>query len=224
MSQMIRDIPRPTAEQLKPWVSLSAATAHEALGRRGAVDSAIKPVGQGMRAFGPAVTCICEPSDNLTLHAAMKIAREGDVIVCDAGGYTEQGLFGDVMATSAQIKGIAGLVVDGGVRDAAALRAMGFPVFSRSICMRGTVKETMGPINVPIVFGGVHVSPGDLVIADDDGVCIVPMAEIDEVTRASIAREEKEARSKAAFTPDLVTWDVSGWSERLRKKGMIIDL
>ena len=224
MSTIIRDIRRPTAGQLEPWKTLTAATAHEALGRRGAVDSAIKPVGQGMRCFGPAITCVCEPGDNLTLHAAMKIAQPGDVILCYAGAYSEQGLFGDVMATSAQVKGIAGLIVDGGVRDAATIRKMGFPLFSRSICMKGTVKETMGPINMPMVFGGVHVNPGDLVVADDDGVCIVPFEEIDACTAASIAREEKEARSRTKFTPEIVTWDVSGWGEKLKKKGVVIEL
>jgi len=219
-----RDFPRPTAAQLDRWKTLTAATAHEAMGRRGAVHSAIKPVGAGMRAVGPALTCVCEPSDNLTLHAAMKLARPGDVIICDAGGYTEQGLFGDVMATCAKVKGIGGLVVDGGVRDVKTLREIGFPIFSRSVCMRGTVKETMGPINVPIVFGGILVNPGDLVIADDDGICIVPQAEMDEIAAIGEAREAKEARSRSLFTPDKTTWEISGWSEVLKRKGLNLEL
>lgn len=224
MSTINRDIPRPTAQQREPWSHISAATAHEAMGRRGAVHSAIKPIGEGMRIVGPAITCICEPGDNLTLHAAMKIAKPGDVIVCDAGGLTEQGLFGDMMATSAQRRGIAGLVVDGGVRDVANIRKMGFPIFSRSISIKGTVKETLGPVNIPIVFAGVLVNPGDLVVADDDGVCIVPLAEIEGVTAAAIAREEKEARNRELYTAEATTWDVSKWGERLTRKGIKVDL
>jgi len=219
-----RDFPRPSQESLKAWETITAATAHEAMGRRGAVDSAIKPIGPGMRVLGPAFTCVCEVGDNLALHVALKLAKKGDVIVCDAGDYPEQGLFGDVMATSAQVKGIAGLVVNGGVRDAATIRKMGFPIFSRSICIKGTVKENIGPINVPIVFGGVVVNPGDLIVGDDDGLCVVPQAEMDAVVKVSKARDEKEARSRANFTPDKTTWELSGWGEVLKRKGLTLEL
>lgn len=219
-----RDFPRVDPSKLEPWRTITAATAHEAMGRRGAMDSSIKPIGQGMRTHGLAFTCVCEPGDNLTLHAALKLARPGDVIVCSAGGFTEQGSFGDVMSSCAQAKGIAGLIIDSGVRDVAVIRQMGFPIFSKSVCMKGTVKESLGPINVPITIGGVLVNPGDLIVADDDGVVVVPAAEIDDIAVACKAREEKEARARARFTPEVTTWEVSGWGDRLKAKGVELDL
>ena len=224
MVEVIRDFPRPTPDQLAGWDGIGAATAHEAQGRRGAVDSAIKPIYPGLRVFGPALTCVCPPGDNLTLHAAIKLAKPGDVIVCDAGDYPEQGLFGDVMASSALGRGIAGLVTNGGVRDAATIRDLGFPVFSRSISIKGTIKETLGPVNRPVVLGGILVRPGDLVIGDDDGVAIVPLEEIEAVRAASRQREEKEATFRSKLATGVTTWDLGGYGAILRRKGIELDL
>lgn len=208
-----------TAEMLARFDNVTAATAHEAMGRKGALDSAIKPIRSGMRVIGPAFTCVCAPGDNLTLHAALKLARPGDVIVCTAAAFTEQGLFGDVMASCAKGKGIAGLVVDGGVRDAAEIYKLDFPVFSRSISIKGTVKETLGPINQPVVVGGELVSPGDLIIGDDDGVVVVPAAIVAETADACIAREDKEARFREALLQGNTTWEMLNLNALMERKG-----
>lgn len=206
------------------YASVASATAHEAMERRGALDSSIKPVRRGMKVLGPAFTCVCPPGDNLTLHAALKMAKAGDVIVCASAGFTEQGLFGDVMASCAMGKGIAGLVVDGGVRDGATIAEIGFPVFARALSIKGSVKETLGALNKPIVAGGMLVEPGDLVIGDDDGVCIVPKAEIAAIAVASKTREEKEARFRRELLQGKTTWDMLNLSELLRKKGIELNI
>ncbi|HEV7335688.1 MULTISPECIES: 4-carboxy-4-hydroxy-2-oxoadipate aldolase/oxaloacetate decarboxylase [Bosea] len=206
------------------YASVASATAHEAMERRGALDSSIKPVRRGMKVLGPAFTCVCPPGDNLTLHAALKMAKAGDVIVCASAGFTEQGLFGDVMASCAMGKGIGGLVVDGGVRDGATIAEIGFPVFARALSIKGSVKETLGALNKPIVAGGMLVEPGDLVIGDDDGVCIVPKAEIAAIAVASKTREEKEARFRRELLQGKTTWDMLNLSELLRKKGIELNI
>lgn len=208
-----------SAELLASYADVTAATAHEAMGRKGALDSAIKPIRSGMRVLGPAFTCVCPAGDNLTLHAALKLAKPGDVIVCAAAGFTEQGLFGDVMASCAKGKGIAGLVVDGGVRDAADIHRIGFPVFSRSISIKGAVKETLGAINEPVVVGGELVSPGDLIIGDDDGVVVIPSALIGETAAACIEREKKEIRFREALLQGNTTWEMLNLNALMEKKG-----
>lgn len=207
------------AELLASFASVTAATAHEAMGRRGALASAIKPIRSGMRVLGPAFTCVCPAGDNLTLHAALKLARPGDVLVCAAAGFTEQGLFGDVMASCAKGKGLAGLVVDGGVRDTADIHRIGFPVFSRSISIKGAVKETLGALNQPVVVGGELVSPGDLIIGDDDGVVVIPAARIEETAAACVEREKKEARFREALLQGNTTWEMLNLNALMEKKG-----
>ncbi|MCU4181833.1 4-carboxy-4-hydroxy-2-oxoadipate aldolase/oxaloacetate decarboxylase [Bosea sp. BH3] len=224
MSKIDIDFPRPTKAQIEAFAKISAATAHEAFDRGGAVDSAIKPIYPGLRVLGAAFTLSSPPLDNLTLHAALKLAKPGDVLVCDATGFTEQGLFGDVMASCAVGRGIAGLVVDGGVRDASTIREIGFPVFSRSISVKGAVKENLGTLAKPIVLGGLTVNPGDLVIGDDDGVTIIPLAQVDAVLEASKAREEKEARFRAALLTGKTTWDMLDLGAVLRRKGVEFDI
>jgi 4-hydroxy-4-methyl-2-oxoglutarate aldolase len=202
------------------YATVAAATAHEAMGRRGALDSAIKPIRMGMRLLGRAFTCRCDPNDNLTLHAALKMAEPGDVIVCDGGGFSEQGMFGDVMASCAVGRGIAGLLVDGGVRDSATIAEVGFPVFARSVCIKGTVKETLGKLQIPVVLGGVNIAPGDLVIGDDDGVCIVPQAEVEALAAKCAEREAKEARFREALLQGKTTWDMLNLEALLKSKGV----
>ncbi|RJG40516.1 4-carboxy-4-hydroxy-2-oxoadipate aldolase/oxaloacetate decarboxylase [Mesorhizobium sp. DCY119] len=208
-----------TAELLARFETVTAATAHEAMGRKGALDSAIKPIRSGMRVLGPAFTCVCPPGDNLTLHAALKLSKPGDVLVCAAAGFTEQGLFGDVMASAAKGKGLAGLVVDGGVRDANDIDRIGFPVFSRSISIKGAVKETLGPLNQSIVVGGELVSPGDLIIGDDDGVVVIPAALIAETAEACAEREKKEIRFREALLQGNTTWEMLNLNALMEKKG-----
>jgi 4-hydroxy-4-methyl-2-oxoglutarate aldolase len=224
MDLIIRDYPRPTAAQVRALASYPAATIHEAMGRRGAMDSRIKAIAPGMKFAGPALTCVCHANDNLTLHAALKIARPGDVIVCAAGDYTEQGLFGDLMASSAIGRSVAALVTDGSVRDRETICEMGFPVFARGICIKGTVKETLGPVNHPVSVGGAIVHPGDIVVGDDDGVVVVPLAEADAVVAACDKREAKEAAVRAACLAGNTTWDVLKLGDLLAAKGIRLDL
>jgi 4-hydroxy-4-methyl-2-oxoglutarate aldolase len=202
------------------YAKVASATAHEAMDRRGALDSEIKPIRLGMRLLGRAFTCICPANDNLTLHAALKMAKPGDILVCDAGGFTEQGLFGDVMGSCAVGLGLGGLLVDGGVRDSATLAEVGFSVFSRSVSIKGTVKETLGSLQVPVVVGGVIVTPGDLVIGDDDGVCIVPQAEIESLLPKCVKREAKEAGFREALLAGKTTWDMLNLEALLKSKGI----
>jgi 4-hydroxy-4-methyl-2-oxoglutarate aldolase len=216
----------PTSTTTRPhqtyaaYAEVAAATAHEAMGRRGAMHSAIKPLRPGMRVLGEAFTCLCHANDNLTLHAALKMAGPGQVIVCASDGFTEQGMFGDVMASCAVGRGIAGLVVDGGVRDSATIAQIGFPVFSRAVSIKGTVKETLGPLQIQVVVGGVAVNPGDLVIGDDDGVVIVPRAEIDALADKCREREAKEARFREALLSGKTTWEMLDLEALLRSKGI----
>lgn len=216
----VPDHPRPSPDLVRAFAGVSAATAHEAQGRTGALASAIKPIYPGMRLLGPAFTCECPPGDNLTLHAALKFARPGDVIVCAAGGFTEQGLFGDVMASCAKGNGIAGLLVDGGVRDGATIRDIGFPVFARALSIVGTVKETLGAIGRPVVVGGVSVNPGDLIVGDDDGVVVVPLATAEAVLAAARERERKEERFREALLAGKTTWDLLNLDALLHGKGI----
>ena len=153
---------RPAADLVEQLGQYSSATIHEAQGRLGAFDSSIKPIDRSMSFCGPAVTVGCAPKDNLMLQVGIHYAQAGDVLVVSAGEYTEAGTFGDVLGTAMHSKGLAALVTDSGVRDTADLIELGLPVFSRSVCIKGTVKETLGPINHPLVFAGQLVEPGDL--------------------------------------------------------------
>lgn len=216
----LSDFRRPSPDLVAAFAGVTAATAHEAQKRTGALASSVKPIWPGMRLLGPAFTCACEPGDNLTLHAALKLARPGDVIVCATGGFTEQGLFGDVMASCAKGNGIAGLLTDGGVRDGATIRDIGFPVFARALSIIGTVKETLGPLARPVVVGGVLVNPGDLIIGDDDGVVVVPLDTAEAVLAASRERERKEERFREALLAGKTTWDMLDLDALLRRKGV----
>ena len=148
------------------------------------------------------------------------MAQPGDVLVCDGGGFTEQGMFGDVMASCAVGRRLAGLVVDGGVRDSEEISKIGFSVFSRSICIKGAVKETLGQLQVPVVVGGVLVAPGDLIIGDDDGVCVVPASEVGSLAAKCAEREAKEARFREALLAGKATWDMLNLDALLKAKGV----
>lgn len=201
----------------------SSATIHEAQGRLGALSSAIKPVDNAMSLCGPAFTVRCAPRDNLMLQVAIAYAQPGDVIVVSAGEYAEAGSFGDVLANACQAKGIAGLVTDTGVRDTAELRRLGFPVFSYSVCVKGTVKETIGPLAEPVLIGGELVRPGDVIRADADGVVVVRREDLADAIRLSREREEAEARYIAAYRAGRDVIDVSDLAAKLEAKGLVID-
>lgn len=213
---------RPDPTLVKELGRHSAATIHEAQGRRGALASSIKPVDHRMSLCGPAFPVRCAPRDNLMLQVAISCAQPGDVIVVSAGEYAEAGSFGDVLANACLAKGLAGLVTDTGVRDTAELRTLGFPVFSYSVSIKGTVKETVGPLGEPVLIGGELVRPGDIVRGDADGVVVVRQEELDEVIDASRAREAAEAEFIAAYRAGKTVIEVSGLAPVLEAKGLIV--
>jgi len=173
MIHVATTIERPRKELIDKFRGLSTATVHEASGRKGAVDCDIKPITKGVRICGPAFTVQCHPGDNLMLHKALEKAQPRDVVVASVGGHYEAGYWGALMATSALARSFGGLAIDGCVRDSAEMIDMGFPVFCRGFCIRGTTKAILGLINYPTIFGGVLVNPGDLILGDDDGIVIV---------------------------------------------------
>jgi 4-hydroxy-4-methyl-2-oxoglutarate aldolase len=217
MAHVIRNFSRPERSLVEQIAKFEPSTLYEAQGRRGALDSRIKPLYPGMAACGTAVTARCHPGDNLMLQVAISLAKPGDILVVAAAN-AEQGAFGEVLATACHAKGIVGLVTDGGVRDGQAILRMGFPVFSPGLCMKGTVKETLGTVNQPVVIGGVLVRPGDIIAGDDDGLVLVLPEEAAEVARKSEEREAKEARSMEAFRKGADVLETLGMDKVLAAK------
>jgi 4-hydroxy-4-methyl-2-oxoglutarate aldolase len=198
-----------------PLAAFSAATVHEAIGRRGALPARIRPLGPGMRVCGPALPVFCPAGDNLMLHAAIEEAPPGSVLVVDHEAAAEDGPFGDVLAAACRARGIAGLVIDGCVRDAAALRAEAFPVFCIGVCLRGTTKTRCGTVGAPIRLGDVVVRRGDAVLGDEDGVVVVPATEVAQAAAAACAREAGEAALREALAEGALTLDLLGLRGRL---------
>ncbi|MFC4626338.1 4-carboxy-4-hydroxy-2-oxoadipate aldolase/oxaloacetate decarboxylase [Daeguia caeni] len=207
----------------KALLAFGSAVVFDAQNRTGALAASIKPIDPNSTIAGPAFTCVCEPGDNLTLHAALKMAKPGDVLVCNAMGATEQGMFGDVMASCGKGRGLAGLVTDGGVRDRLTIIAVGFPVFAANVCMKGTVKEVLGPLNQPVVLGGVLVRPGDLIIGDADGVVVVPIETAATVLEACHRRAAIEDRIIAAIGTGQMPWDFNNLGGFLKAKGVAVN-
>ena len=197
MIHVITHIERPSKELMDQFRGIGTATVHEASGRKGAVDCAIKPIARGVRLCGPAFTVQCHPGDNLMLHKAIERAQPGDILVASVGGYYEAGYWGGLMATSGMAKQLGGLAIDGCIRDSAEIIKVGFPIFCRGFCIRGTTKTVLGLINHTILFGDILVYPGDLILGDDDGIVVVDRAECESVLEKSIKRIEAE-KMKAA--------------------------
>ena len=219
MVHVFTQLSRPDRKLVDAFKELGAATVYEASGRRGSVDPRIKPLGRGIRVLGPAFTVQCHPKDNLMLHKALQVAQKGDVLVASTQGYPDAGYWGGLMATSAMARQLGGLVIDGCVRDSAEILEMGFPVFCRGTCMRGTVKGTLGSVNHPIVFGEVVVNPGDLVLGDDDGIVIVARAEMEAVLKAArerVAKEVKKAEQLAEGVSSVELNKLDGVFESLK--------
>lgn len=208
------DIERPCPAQLEQASTLPSSTLHEAAGKIGALPSAIKPVHPSFRICGAAVTVQSPPADNLWLHRAIVAARPGDVLVVHVGGHYEAGYWGEVMSQAARARGLAGLVIDGCVRDGAILERFGFPVFARGLCIRGTGKDfdARGWINAPTLFGDVTVQPGDLIVGDTDGVVAIPRARVDEVLAKARQREEDEARIIERLAAGENSLDIYNWN------------
>lgn len=198
----------------------AAATVYEAAGQQGAMDAGIHAVVSGMRLCGRALTVRCHPADNLTLHAAVAVARPGDIIVADVGDFIEAGHWGEILTVAAQARGVKGLVINGGVRDVEAAQRREFPVFARGVSMKSTVKRVMGEINIPIACGNVTISPGDLILADDDGVVAVPAGNAEQTLRAAIEREEREAGVIDRLQGGELTLDILGFRQALPDQGL----
>ena len=198
---VVRTIDRPDPVTVAALGALGTATVHEAIGRRGFAGPDLRPIQQGTRLAGPAVTVSCHPGDNLMVHAAVEVCREDDVLVVTTTAPSTHGMFGELLATSLMARGVRALVIDAGVRDTAELREMRFAVWARHVSCEGTVKASPGSVNVPVVLGGVLVSPGDVVCADDDGVVVVPAGEAEwalDLARRRVAREDATRARLAA--------------------------
>jgi 4-hydroxy-4-methyl-2-oxoglutarate aldolase len=209
-------------EMVAPGLGAVAAAAllHEAMGRRGALNPEIKAVYSGAKLAGRALTVRCAPGDNLMLHVAVSLAKPGDVLVAAMEGFVEAGCWGELASLAAQVRGIRGLVLDGAVRDVEAIAEMGFPVFARGLCIKGTTKRQKGEVNVTIVVGGVSVCPGDLVVGDADGVVVVPAAEAQEVIAAARALQAKEEAIKERLKAGETTLDLLDLRPMLRDLGL----
>lgn len=187
----------------------------DALGRWGNMDAAIRPVAAGMQCFGPAFTLRCWPADNLTIHRAVELAAHGDVLVIDGGSGRDTALLGDILVYAARLRGVSGIVLQGLVRDSAALAAQGLPVFASGATARGPVKETLGALQVPIQCGGVLVHPGDLIAGDDDGVVVVPREQVSAVADRIRLIHGREEQVKKALASGQTTVDILGLRAKL---------
>jgi len=199
---------------------LGAATIYEAQGAKGALDHGIKPIDPTVRLAGPALTVDCRPADNLMLHYAVQKARPGDVLVVDAKAFMEAGPWGDVLTLQAMQVGIAGLVINGCVRDANLIIELRFPVFCRGLSIKGTGKFQPGRINVPITIGDTLIHPGDYIVGDRDGVAVIPAGELEQTLSRSLAREEKEAGQRKAIEQGVYTTELLGLTDTLRRLGL----
>jgi len=197
MNQIVTKIERPSKEVIDQFRNIGSATVHEASGRKGYVDCAIKPIAQGVRICGPAFTVECHPKDNLMLHKALEKAQPGDIIVASTGGHYEAGYFGGLMATSAIARKVGGLAIDGCIRDSEEIIKTKWPVFCRGFCIFGTAKTGPGLVNHPIIFGGTLVNPGDLILGDGDGMVVVARVDCKTVLEKSIERVEAEKKKSA---------------------------
>lgn len=216
----IRNVKRPGAEQLAALSAFGVATLHEAQGRTGLLSSAIRPIYSGAKATGTALTVLAHPGDNTMLHVAAEICQPGDVIVVALTSPNTDGMLGDLLATSYRARGGVGVVIDAGCRDRAELARMQFPVWSKAISAQGTVKATLGAVNVAVVCAGALIHPGDAIIGDDDGVVVVPRDAVDEVARLAAAREEKEALVRARLARGELGLDIYGMRARLEAQGL----
>jgi 4-hydroxy-4-methyl-2-oxoglutarate aldolase len=218
---VVRGTPRADRTTVDALGTIGVSTIHEAMGRTNLLDPALRPIYPGTRVAGTAITVSVPPADNWMIHVAVEQCAEGDLLVVAPTSPSQAGYFGELLATAVAARGVRGLVIDAGCRDLAELQEMGFPVWSRWVCAFGTVKETLGSVNVPVVCAGQRVEPGDVVVADDDGVVVVPRQQAEQVLQASRSREEKEARSRTRYADGEISLDVQSMRDRLTRKGLV---
>jgi 4-hydroxy-4-methyl-2-oxoglutarate aldolase len=220
LSIVVRNIARADPVAVAALAGFGVATVHEAQGRAGLLAPYMRPIYPGAHIAGPAVTVEVPPADNWMIHVAVEQCRAGDILVVAPTSFSDAGYFGELLATSLAARGVLGLIIDAGCRDVRDLTRMGFPVWSKAVSAQGTVKETLGNVNTPVVCAGALIHPGDVIVADDDGVVVVRRRDAAAVAAASAEREAKEAAARKSFQAGELGLDVYGYRQRLAAKGL----